>query len=129
MWGAGKGNNYNNFLKEELDKVFKDMISESGRLYKLALLRNNKGKGIDQTLLARRVWPYAKNDSVIHDSYTCHKRGLRGTDIRPFPTKRLQQRHNYVGDYFVGKGEITVKKHGACPVQCRPKEHQDWLIC
>ena len=125
MWGARKGNNYNKFLKEELDKVFKDMIPESRKLLQNA----KKKKGIDQHLLARLVWPYAKNDSVIHDSYTCRMTRLRGTDIRPFPTKRLQRRHNFVGDRSSSKGEITVKKHGACPVQCRPKEHQDWIIC
>jgi len=83
-------------------------------------------KDFDQVLLKRLVWPYARNNSVIHDSYTCKIKYLRGTDVRPFPTRRLHGRYNFVGS---NGGNITIKKDGPCPKECRPILHQDWLLC
>ena len=87
--------------------------------------RLNK-KNIDQKLLKTLIWPYARNDSVIHDSYTCKIKRLRGTDMRPFPTRRLHGRFNFVGS---NGGNITLKKDGSCPKECRPIKHKDWVVC
>ena len=127
MFGARKGYDYNKVLKDKFIEIFKNMLNESRELY--SKLQHSMRKGIDQRLLAKHIWPYAKDDSVIHDSYTCKRSDLRGTGIRPFPTRRLHGTHNFVGDRWSNAGEITIKKHGECPRECRPKEHTDWKIC
>ena len=83
-------------------------------------------KIIDQKSLKNVIWPFAKNDSVIHDSYTCNSKRLRGTDVRPFPTRRLYGKFNFIGS---NGGSITLKGDGPCPQDCRPTDHKEWLVC
>ena len=78
---------------------------------------NNKGS--DQAFLSTFVYPFIRNDSIIHDSYLCMTYG--GS---PFPTQRL-------GDCFIGGvTECNVNSTFAweCPVKCRPRNHY-WPTC
>ena len=51
---------------------------------------------------------------------------LKGSEMRPFPTRRLYGKYNFVGS---NGGSITLQKDGPCPKECRPKEHKKWLLC
>ena len=77
--------------------------------------------GPDQGFLRRYIWPWAKLDSMQHDSYFCKK--YSGT--KPFPTKRKNETNNFVAA-VVGQKQYIWKK---CPEKCRPKEHLDWEYC
>jgi len=77
--------------------------------------------GPDQGFLKRYVWPWAKLDSMQHDSYLCKK--YSGT--RSFPIRRKNETNNFVAA-VVGQKQYIWKK---CPEKCRPKEHQDWEYC
>ena len=87
-------------------------------------------KGLDQEALANEVWPFARLDMVAHDSYLC----LNFTgNVWPWPTQRISgpglsepSQPNFVGS---NGGKISINAHGPCPVECRPPEHQDWLLC
>ena len=83
-------------------------------------------KQIDQKALKKVIWPLAKNASVIHDSYTCKNERLKGSDVRPFPTRRLYGKFNFVGS---NGGSISLGTDGPCPKECRPKDHKEWLVC
>ncbi|KAL7636893.1 UNVERIFIED_CONTAM: hypothetical protein RMT77_012651 [Armadillidium vulgare] len=82
----------------------------------------------DQGLLRVLVWPNVKNQTVIHDSYTCRDPSLtkKGNIVLPFPTQRQ-------GKVFISWGplrdEIELNLVTACPLVCRPKDHQDWKYC
>ena len=69
----------------------------------------------------RYVWPWAKNNQISHDSYTCQKY----PKTRPYPTKRLKGPNNFVASVVFENHELTKE----CPVKCRPKNHQDWKNC
>ena len=88
----------------------------------------------DQLFLKHYIWPLARHDSLIHDSYSCFwSRYISRTDTRPFPSKRQYP------SCFVGcpkpccteeiKESIDFSRYKQCPLICRPKEHQDWLFC
>ena len=75
-----------------------------------------------------RVWlsshfrPVVRNDAMVHDSYSCQKYW----NTQPFPTQRLNNvTSNFVGS-VVSKAQKVPK---ACPVQCRPYNHQNWKFC
>ena len=74
--------------------------------------------GSDQATLNKYIWPFIKNDVLIHDSYRCN------SNTAPFPTKR-KQNHLFVGCTRPCK----IRKIDICPVKCRPTEHKDWLFC
>ena len=76
-------------------------------------------KGSDQNFLAQHVYPTLRSNSITHDSYLCS--GYGGS---AFPTKRLGD--CYIGGVAVCDFNATFHE---CPVQCRPKEHQDWKFC
>ncbi len=88
-------------------------------------------KGLDQGALHKIVWPVAKTDMTAHDSYLCLQYSNKFN--RPWPTQRIAgpdfSEPNVLN--FVGSngGKITMQNHGACPVECRPQDHQDWLLC
>ena len=108
--------------KENWIEEFKNILNLSNG----TALDDVKKKKIDQTLLKTLIWPHARNDSVIHDSYTCKIKRLKGSEMRPFPTRRLYGKYNFVGS---NGGNITLQKDGPCPKECRPKEHKEWLLC
>ena len=74
-------------------------------------------KGPDQTILTQHVWPWGRNVSLQHDSYTCqHYPGSVG-----FPTERLDEEYNFIA--AVGPMRLWEE----CPVICRRKE--EWSHC
>lgn len=88
-------------------------------------------KGLDQNALHAVLWPQAKKDMVAHDSYLCLQYPTKFN--RPWPSQRLSgpnftmpQSENFVG---ANGGRISLQNHGACPLQCRPQNHQDWILC
>ncbi len=95
----------------------------------VGLLRERWQKGSDQVALSVVVAPRAAKDSLIHDSYFCNTFFIKGRTV-PFPTRRVSGPNftrpdapNFVGN--IGTyGEAKV-----CPPGCRPREHQDWLLC
>ena len=98
-------------------KIFQTILNES---------KGNWRKGTDQKLLQEHLWPVARTDLVAHDSYHC----LDTPDgFRPFPTQR-DTRNFYDGvhyDNFVGSNGGSM--FSPCPVECRPRNHQDWQYC
>lgn len=113
-------------LTGENRKVMRDTLAK--------ILAGAKGKTTtqtDQSLLSRFLWPVAKHDMVVHDSYLCKR--YPGPDIRPFPMKRnssLDFKFG-IGNIIGGgpNGRLDLSVWHACPVECRPKNHQDWLLC
>ena len=88
-------------------------------------------KGLDQSALAAIVWPHAEPDMVAHDSYLCEM--YYSPNNRPWPTQRVNGPNFTAPEVlnFVGSngGKIFLKQQSPCPVQCRPLEHQDWILC
>ena len=74
-------------------------------------------KGPDQIILTRYIWPWARNMSLQHDSYTCqYYPGSIG-----FPTQRRDQDYNFIA--AVGNMRIWVE----CPEMCR--RNKNWTHC
>lgn len=82
----------------------------------------------DQTFLTEYVWQRVKRRTLSFDSYFCQTFGGL-----PFPSQRPP------GNCFLGclrpccLGTIDKNKTDhyvkPCPVDCRPKSHQDWTYC
>jgi hypothetical protein len=123
MWG---------FFNEKNRKIAR-------HIYNLIINKNianqyNKNKNqhfSDQLFLRDYVYPVIKEISIIHDSYLCKSYQYS----IPFPTKRN-------GSCFIGAplnpdqiNNCIIKKNGTivnfyeCPIECRPKEHKDWVFC
>ncbi len=107
-----------------LKEVFANMVKSSPR--------RRSGKGYDQTLLSKYLWPVMQGDVVQHDSYSCEEYRNSGF-MRPFPTKRRSnddftrgETNNFVGS---NGGTLDLRNHEPCPANCRPKEHRDWMLC
>ncbi len=85
-------------------------------------------KGYDQYLLQDFFYKYAKESSIQHDSYSC----LIFEGSQPFPTRRSEEFYCHVGCQMCCERNLTyskmIKNH-VCPIECRPKEHQDWIYC
>jgi hypothetical protein len=81
--------------------------------------------GADQGFLSSEVWPEASRNSTVHDSYLCNAFGKS----RPYPTKRPTETYCYVSCNLCCNTTQIADKMKECPVQCRPKEHQDWIYC
>ena len=122
MFGVRLQKKGGTFMEETFKELFKNItnLTQTHRV-------DRKGKNImDQKLLKDLIWPIARNDSVIHDSYTCKIKRLKGTDMRPFPTRRLHGKFNFVGS---NGGTITLDHDGPCPKECRPSKHKEWVVC
>ena len=122
MFGVRIRERSQTFVSGKLKKSFETILNLSSGQEVDRLVK----KTTDQKLLKRFIWPYAQNDSVIHDSYTCKIKRLRGTVMRPFPTRRLHGKFNFVGS---NGGNITLKQDGPCPEECRPMNHKEWVVC
>jgi hypothetical protein len=81
----------------------------------------------DQQFLEDYVWPKVNNNSLAFDSFYCAKFGGR-----PFPSQRQ------IGNFHLGCrrpccyeriDSKTCEIVPICPVECRPKDHQDWNFC
>lgn len=77
--------------------------------------------GPDQGFLQKYVWPWAKKDSMQHDSYLCKKySGTKG-----FPTQRKNESNNFMAAVVAQKQYIMKE----CPEKCRPADHKEWQYC
>ncbi|XP_065556178.1 uncharacterized protein LOC136024688 [Artemia franciscana] len=81
----------------------------------------DQNKNTDQKLLAEIFWNHVSKNSTVHDAYFCESFKVCQREIRPFPTKRKSLT-------FVGNTQNN-RVNKACPVECRPKNHKDWLFC
>jgi hypothetical protein len=94
---------------------------------------NNRLYLEDQFFLIHHVWPLAKLNSTIHDSYFC---GEFGDKTLPFPTKRPSL------DCFISCNECCIKivnltsiplklsnksVSRECPITCR--KNKNWKFC
>ncbi len=118
MWGA-KSHMNRELMKSIFDQMLNRTIAEH--------YKNGKTfyAGGDQEFLKKVVWPDAKQNSTIHDSYHCKKYGGVG-----FPSKRLKPNCFIacVGECCNMKVNDTMH-FPPCPVECRPAEHKDWEYC
>ncbi|KAK2719803.1 uncharacterized protein LOC136037034 isoform X2 [Artemia franciscana] len=109
MWGARLDKR-----RKEIREAAVDMVLSS----------QDDLKSTDQRQLEYRIWPIAKSDSVVHDSYFCKNHRLRSRDITlPFPTRR--ENYTFVGN-VVNMSEYLFEE---CPEECRPVEHKEWYFC
>jgi len=76
------------------------------------------GKGDDQNILSRYMWPQVSNDVIQHDSYLCQN--YPGSE--PYPSNRTK-------GLFAGCVRPCEGPPMECPAACRPKNHQDWIYC
>jgi hypothetical protein len=80
----------------------------------------------DQTFLTREVWPQAKSNIIVHDSFLCKTNYGQKPD--PFPTQRPNETNCFVGCIrpCCGQGKMPFKE---CPKECRPLNHPEWIYC
>ncbi|CAF0967925.1 unnamed protein product [Adineta steineri] len=84
----------------------------------------------DQDFLRAHVWPHIQDNFIAHDSYTCNT--SYGKNSQPWPSQRPTLNSTF-NNCFVGCVRSccvpypwTLKE---CPLECRPKNHPDWLWC
>ena len=75
--------------------------------------------GPDQIFLKKYIWPWARKNSLSHDSYTCEK--FPGSV--PFPSQRNEERWNFVASLFMKESILKMK----CPLACR--KFEEWIFC
>ncbi|CAF1673364.1 unnamed protein product [Didymodactylos carnosus] len=91
------------------------------------------GRFGDQKFLEHQIWPrIQQHDSVAHDSFHCQT-SVGKNRSQPWPTQRLesnnQQINLFVGCYRPCSSHDKRLMIHQCPLECRPKEHQDWIKC
>lgn len=108
MWG------FKSFQNRDLANKIYNLIINSNSYKK------SDGKGYDQYFLKDKVYSLIRHNSIIHDSYLCKNY----QDSDGFPSQRK-------GNCFVGQlGECNLNgTYYQCPLECRPKLHQDWKNC
>ena len=99
-------------IRKKWDSAWQKILNESIDDY-----------GGDQRMLRLYVWPWAKEDAMEHDSYSCN---LFPNSIG-FPTERKDEPENFVGSIV----NFNVKNHlwTVCPEECRRKDHPEWDHC
>jgi len=112
LWGARITNmNMRLKWKSTWEQMLKDEKTYSPR----------GSKKHDQDLLKAYVWPWAREVSVQHDSYTCSQfPGSVG-----FPTARSKKPNNFVGAVEAEGHQLWQQ----CPKRCRRQHHMDWSHC
>ena len=116
MWGFSRSKN----------RKLADEISNKILNRKNSIIYNKKSEsleGLDQTFLGKKIYPLIKDKSIIHDSYLC-KHYKDGT---PFPSQLK-------GNCFIGRigtcdDQNGILPYGECPIECRPKNHTNWIYC
>ena len=108
-------NSNNRSLGVELAKIF---IQKS----KQRSSSEEVPSGDDQYILAKYIWPLIKYDVLQHDAYLCTF--FQGSV--PFPSMRNEY-GQYVG--MVGNVKNNKSSTAVCPLECRPKNHQNWEYC
>ena len=112
---------YNSKDRLFADTVFKEIIKVSTS-EKYNSKKNQKGR--DQIFLSDFLYNKVRSRALIHDSYLC----MHYHDSVPFPTRRK-------GACFIGRSGHSHNNNcenmsmPACPRECRPKDHQDWISC
>ena len=107
MWGLKVSSN-----KELSNEIFNKIVNSQA-------YDSNSKKGNDQYFLRDQVYFIIKDISIIHDSYLC----LFYNDSEPFPSKRKNKK------YYIGLNNYYVSMLTECPIECRPKNHTDWIYC
>ena len=111
--------------RQQMSQILDDMMKDgTGRFYELS----------DQDMLGKHLFPAvsAPNaNTVVHDSYYCEL--FKIAQNRPFPTRRNTSEdfkeaalYNFVASVH---GKLVIPEFRECPKACRPKEHQDWILC
>ncbi len=84
-----------------------------------------------QYALANVLAPIASKDALVHDSYLCQTKLIKGSKQAAFPTQRisgenftLSRTRNFVGN---NKRFATIAID--CPEECRPQDHKNWKWC
>lgn len=118
---------YANVRKRENGKmIFSWILSKENQ--KRYSIRNNiqNAKGADQWFLYDIVWPVAKANATVHDSYLCNQFGGE-----PFPTQRPNDKFCFAACFLpcCDTSLNQTNRMPECPMECRPKEHQDWYYC
>ena len=112
LWGA----------KNSADR---EKISELGST--LFHSKPRKYWDFDQALLRRIVWPEAVRSVLQHDAYSCkYNKFNQFHPVMPFPARRE-------GLLYAGWGPVKTSPNRtgivACPKNCRPRDHPDWVTC
>ena len=112
-------------FRPSLDRNTSRLILD--KIYNRSFVEKYVGLG-DQVFLNEHVWPIAKLSAISHDSFLC--RHDYGNRPEPFPTQRSSPNGT---NCFVGciRPCCTqeILRFGPCPIECRPKNHTDWLYC
>ena len=68
---------------------------------------------------------------MVHDSYLCNSKFIKGSHPAVFPTQRISGPNFTLPKTrnFVGNNKVFPSIDKVCPQECRPKEHQDWKLC
>ena len=123
MWG------FRSIRNRKLANEIADLIKNP----ELAKSYNPTGKSEknqDQVLLREYIWDdLASLHSMTHASYHC--KSFSGSNIQAFTVQRPKT------VCFVGcskccdpkKYKTTWPVEWECPLECRPKNHSDWLYC
>ncbi len=88
----------------------------------------------DEHFLASHIWPLARHNATIHDSFFCEQKTMGDPgSIRPFPIE-LTGHDGYVGQERCFSHDVSTSPTSSlrptCPKICRPEEHRDeWLFC
>ena len=117
MWGM-----YNKRNRSMANQIFQKIIDlQTSHYYNYHKNQHNQ----DKHFLEKFVYPLLRDNSIIQDSYTCL---VHGDGSEPFPTQ--MKGSCYVGHaaYISGNCE-SGSLSSTCPVECRPKEHKDWIHC
>ena len=77
---------------------------------------------LDQEFLAEYIWPWVKFNVFHHAAHFC----LDYKDTQPFPTERQRTNANYIGVPWMKNQTYYSQK---CSMECRPKNHPDWIYC
>ncbi len=97
------------------------------KIHSRKLIKTYIGRA-DQTFLAAHIWPLAKSNILIHDSFFC-KNGFEYETV-PYPTQRpsANETNCFLGCLrpCCGHGKMPF---GQCPKECRPKDHPEWIYC
>ena len=113
-WGTRLGP-YNSTVR----KLFRESFLKASHDYIFWAKRDSWGP--DQNFLNRYIWPWARLSSLSHDSYSCTKY----PNTRPFPTRREPGPNNFVASV----AKVGASLQEPCPEECRPSDHQDWIMC
>jgi hypothetical protein len=115
MWG----------FRPSLDRTTSRMILN--KIHNRDLIKGYGGS-LDQIFLTREVWPQAKSNMIVHDSFHCKTNYGQKPD--PFPTQRPSgnETNCFVGCVrpCCGQGKMPF---GECPKECRPQNHPEWIYC